>query len=113
MTQIAYDIRKVDNYSPDHSIVFIGKPTSHLFLNEQYDKKTPINVGVSKTIVYDTNTLIYYLRNEIGLSNGIKKYMKDFVAANQEQINQMEIWPSKNSLLLIEDTIVIKFSEEL
>ena len=108
MTQIAYDIRKIDGYTQDLKIITIGVPTAHLSISKRYDS-VPENTGTSIQIPYDTNTFVYYMNNEIGLNNGIKMYMQQFIDNHQHEINTLNSWPNNSSIILIEDTIVIKF----
>lgn len=112
MTQIAYDIRKVNQYSEEQKLLIIGNPSTHLSVNNRYDASTPINVGANSTIVYDINTMYYYLSNEVGLKNKIKSYSKDFKEAHADQISELDVWPSVHSIKVIEDTIVINFGDE-
>lgn len=108
LTQVAYDIRHLDGYNENLNIIIFGTPSIHLSLSERYNR-VPTNVGATNQIIYDTNTFVYYLNNEIGLKNGIKYEMQDFIDQHIEEINTLNIWPNPSSMKVIEDTIVIKF----
>ncbi|TSI03315.1 glucosyltransferase domain-containing protein [Lysinibacillus sp. BW-2-10] len=108
MTQIAYDIRHLDGYNGDLKIITQGTLRNHLSVRDRY-KKVPHNVGISSTIAYDTNTFVYYMNNEIGLKNEVKRNIREFIEKHKEEINSLNTWPNQSSMKIIEDTIVINF----
>ncbi|KGR78543.1 glucosyltransferase domain-containing protein [Ureibacillus manganicus] len=108
LTQVAYDIRHLDGYNENLNIIIFGTPSIHLSVGNRYEKVPP-NVGTTTRVIYDTNTFVYYLNNEIGLKNGIKFEMQNFIDKHIEEINTLTIWPDQSSMKIIEDTVVIKF----
>jgi len=111
MTQVAYDLRKTEGYSSDKPLHVIGYPSGALSIADRYNLKTPQNVGAPSKIVYDKNTLYYYMINEIGLKNPYKRYTPDYASEYEDEINELNVWPHENSIKVIGDAIVIKFSE--
>ena len=106
MTQIAHDIRHQEGYRDGLHIIVLGTPTARISVSDRYNR-VPENTGVSPTVIYDSNTFVHYMNNEIGLQINTPKNMDQFMRKHQDEINSLNSWPNNSSITLIEDTIVI------
>ncbi|WP_285396540.1 glucosyltransferase domain-containing protein [Lysinibacillus sp. fls2-241-R2A-57] len=112
LTQVSFDIRHIDGYKDDIPLVIIGDPSLTLPSNSLYDEKTPpMSPGTSAYLVNSTQKFANYLNHFIGMKNPPSIDEETILSSYSNEINNMPVWPNKESIKSINDVIIIKFPQ--
>lgn len=108
MTKVSYRMESFDDFNNVDSIMVIGNPSIHLNINSFYNSKVPYNIGIQYIVgdVYNTASYLSYFQghNLIPLDSNT-----EFALKNSDKIQKMTAWPLKDSIKIIENTVIIKF----
>ena len=108
MTKISYRIETHKDYPNIESIMVIGNPSTHLNIAEVFNNKVPFNVGVN-TIAFNGYTTANYLNNFMGHHLNVVEESSEFAKEHLDIIENMTVWPTSESVKVIDNTIIIKF----
>lgn len=112
MTQVAYDIRNDNAYREDIPILLVGFPSRSLPPSNIYDEKTPpMSPGTNVDIVDQTTKFVNYINRFIGMKNPPTINETDLLSYYANEISSMAEWPSKDSIKIKKDVIIIKFPQ--
>lgn len=114
LNRIAGSIEENPDYLDAERLHVIGQPQLDSSI---FEEKVKENV-----IFIQGTTGRHVLKGEVQIVNGLQNYVgmefeglsyedRDIINEYQE-VQDMKVWPHQDSLLLIDDTLVIKFSEE-
>lgn len=108
MTKVSYRIETLDEFPTIDSLLVIGNPTTHLNFIEGFNSKVPYNVGTNN-IAFNGYTATIYLNNFLGHNLTTIDEQSDFAKNNENEFKEMSIWPTANSVKVIDNTVIIRF----
>lgn len=112
MNQIALDIRHAEQFNPDLEVIVLGTIENHTYITDAYDLATPANEAINHILLYDENTFVLYLEQVIGLKLSLNNNEDAFLATHAQEIENMQAWPAANAIQVLDNTLVIKLSED-
>ena len=114
--RVLYRIEQIENIDQVEKIAIIGNPNRYIyssFSSRIVARKVPKMTGaLGNSFLNDSdrfsNMLDQYLGADLAAStNDELRDLKELPL-----VKELDIWPSKDSIIVIDDTVIIKFSEE-
>lgn len=108
MTKVSYRIETLDENQSVDSILVIGNPNNTLKIIENFNTNVPYNVGVIN-LIFNSYTTTVYLNNYLGHQLTALDENSTFYKDHYEDIIRLSTWPSKDSVKIIDKTVIVKF----
>ncbi|KYG90274.1 hypothetical protein A0U40_08530 [[Bacillus] sp. KCTC 13219] len=104
---------QLDNYNQAQRVVVIGSPKfDDSYIQKAFREKTPVMVGINEESLFhytSTSRFQHFLASYVGVNlQPINITTVDNLTETVE-FEEMEKWPSKKSVKIIEDVVFIKF----
>ena len=113
MSHVAYDIKNIEGYTDEMQVMLVGDPSLTLSPISLYDQKTPpMSAGTSQYLVNSSGKFANYLRFFMGLHNPPNFNEEEVLSKNKDEIDNMQVWPNKDYIKVIDDVIIIKFPQQ-
>lgn len=78
----------------------VGKPSSIYILSS----------NLENSLLFESDHTINFLKATFGLNLKDTSYKQRYKLSQTDMVKEMECWPSKNSMLVVGDTLIIKYS---
>ena len=113
-TEMMIRIHEYESKYEINNIAIVGERTelTDIRKNSEVSYRVPLLMSLIETdLLFDRNHIMNYLKYVHGLDLESLSFEKLETLTNSEEVKKMSVWPSLDSLKVIDDTLVIKISD--
>lgn len=113
-TEMMIRIHEYESKYEINNIAIVGKRDEDVVLRKESElsDKVPLLTALIETdLLFDRNHIMSYLKYVHGLDLESVSFEEVETLTNSEEVKKMSIWPSQDSLKVIDNTLVLKISD--